>query len=146
MRVRIDDQAVSPVVGVILMVAITVVLGAVVFVLVNGLGKGTESAPNITFTMDQASRSLTVARSDPADWKDLEVDVTATGGNTCTVTLVHGGTSTTVAPNGPASASPLPVAANDGLKVASSGTGSCAIGLRYVPTNQAMEGTYRFYF
>ncbi|HUR25979.1 MAG TPA: archaellin/type IV pilin N-terminal domain-containing protein, partial [Candidatus Thermoplasmatota archaeon] len=34
-----NDEAVSPVIGVILMVAITVVLAAVVFVLVSNLGK-----------------------------------------------------------------------------------------------------------
>ena len=60
------DDAVSPVIGVILMVAITVVLAAVVFVLVNGLTEGVEnSEPVVAFTKDEngntAGGFLTVA-------------------------------------------------------------------------------------
>lgn len=42
------DEAVSPVIGVILMVAITVVLAAVVFVLVSNLSKTSETGARIT--------------------------------------------------------------------------------------------------
>lgn len=46
--IRQADEAVSPVIGVILMVAITVVLAAVVFVLVSNLSKQSgESAPDV---------------------------------------------------------------------------------------------------
>jgi flagellin-like protein len=48
-----NDEAVSPVIGVILMVAITVVLAAVVFVLVSNLGKGTDAKPQVGFTKDE---------------------------------------------------------------------------------------------
>lgn len=40
-----DEEAVSPVIGVILLVAITVVMSALVFVLVSGLGDGVTGAP-----------------------------------------------------------------------------------------------------
>ena len=40
-----NDRAVSPVIGVILMVAITVILAAVIAVFVLGLGGSTEAAP-----------------------------------------------------------------------------------------------------
>lgn len=44
------DEAVSPVIGVILMVAITVVLAAVVFVLVSNLSKTSDKSEDAAFT------------------------------------------------------------------------------------------------
>jgi flagellin-like protein len=53
-----NDEAVSPVIGVILMVAITVVLAAVVFVLVSNLSKGANNAaPQVAFTKDEQGSS-----------------------------------------------------------------------------------------
>ena len=53
-----NDEAVSPVIGVILMVAITVVLAAVVFVLVSNLGKGTEAAENASASLQSPSSGV----------------------------------------------------------------------------------------
>jgi len=52
-----DSRAVSPVIGVILMVAITVILAAVIGTFVLGLGDQVESAPqaSITFSGDASS-------------------------------------------------------------------------------------------
>jgi len=48
-----DDDAVSPVIGVILMVAITVILAAVIATFVLGLGEQiSETSPNTSFTFD----------------------------------------------------------------------------------------------
>jgi flagellin-like protein len=47
-----DDSGVSPVIGVILMVAITVILAAVIASFVLGLGDSQEAAPNIAFDTD----------------------------------------------------------------------------------------------
>jgi len=47
-----DDSAVSPVIGVILMVAITVILAAVIASFVLGLGSSTEVAPTADFSFD----------------------------------------------------------------------------------------------
>jgi len=48
-----DDDAVSPVIGVILMVAITVILAAVIATFVLGLGEQvSETAPQASFTFD----------------------------------------------------------------------------------------------
>ena len=67
---RQNDEAVSPVIGVILMVAITVVLAAVVFVLVTKLaGNQKEQAPTISFS---------------------RVDASSTTGGTLTVVSVQG--------------------------------------------------------
>ena len=51
-----EEEAVSPVIAVILMVAITVVLAATVFVLVNDLGKNVgQTGPSLGLVSDSAS-------------------------------------------------------------------------------------------
>jgi flagellin-like protein len=47
-----DDDAVSPVIGVILMVAITVILAAVIASFVLGLGDSTNTTPSASFDFD----------------------------------------------------------------------------------------------
>ncbi len=81
-----NDEAVSPVIGVILMVAITVVLAAVVFVLVSNLGKGSEKAPNVSFNKDSSARTLTVVQADPGvNWDDFTVSGTCITGTAPTI-------------------------------------------------------------
>jgi len=64
-----DDDAVSPVIGVILMVAITVILAAVIASFVLGLGQSTgNTAPSITFDSDYDS-----------DASELSISVTNVG-------------------------------------------------------------------
>jgi flagellin-like protein len=66
-----DDQAVSPVIGVILMVAITVILAAVIGTFVLGLGEQVQnSAPNANFQFEYT------------DSADYGVTITHTGGDT----------------------------------------------------------------
>jgi len=50
-----DDEAVSPVIGVILMVAITVILAAVIASFVLGLGSQTQTTPSAAFSVDYTS-------------------------------------------------------------------------------------------
>src|SRR6059036_4285958 len=62
--IRKDEQAVSPVIATILMVAITVVLAAVLYVMVSGLISGPGSTPtawgvNIGKSGDQSNWTLT---------------------------------------------------------------------------------------
>lgn len=71
-----DQQAVSPVIAVILMVAITVVLAATVFVLVADIGSHT---PNATITMawsqDNADKSLMVSSVEVGHkWNEFQVN------------------------------------------------------------------------
>ena len=72
-----DDDAVSPVIGVILMVAITVILAAVIASFVLGLGDQQETAPNASFDFnyDEANGDLTVTKSggDQLDGSNLYV-------------------------------------------------------------------------
>jgi len=55
-----DERAVSPVIGVILMVAITVILAAVIGTFVLGLGDSVESAPQASFNFDYDSSNSNV--------------------------------------------------------------------------------------
>jgi flagellin-like protein len=58
LRQLIDDEnAVSPVIGVILMVAITVILAAVIASFVLGLGGNTQATPTASFTFDYTQNS-----------------------------------------------------------------------------------------
>jgi archaeal type IV pilus assembly protein PilA len=79
-----DDSAVSPVIGVILMVAITVVLAAVVFFLVNGLTAQDEAAPEMQ--LYARGDSLMIQGADHGiPWSDLLV-TGCINGNTGNVT------------------------------------------------------------
>ena len=51
-RLRNSDRAVSPVIGVILMVAITVILAAVIAAFVLGFGAGADAAPQASIDVD----------------------------------------------------------------------------------------------
>ena len=82
-----DDRAVSPVIGVILMVAITVILAAVIGSFVLGLGNSVQqTAPNANFQFDYTEVS-----------GDYEVTATHTGGDTIpsgdTINLTDGNVS-----------------------------------------------------
>jgi flagellin-like protein len=65
-----EERAVSPVIGVILMVAITVILAAVIASFVLGLGSSQDVAPTATFDFNYESGASTP-----------HVDVTHTGGD-----------------------------------------------------------------
>lgn len=116
---KANEDAVSPVIGVILMVAITVVLAAVVFVLVSDLGEGGEASPQISFTKSSGSGTtvwtVTKVTNGPVAWSDLTLTCdggavtaqTTTTGNvgagqtiTCdageTLTIVHDPTDTLI--------------------------------------------------
>ncbi|HUS99929.1 MAG TPA: type IV pilin N-terminal domain-containing protein [Candidatus Thermoplasmatota archaeon] len=75
--IEADDRAVSAVIGVILMVAITVAIAATVYVYVSGMIGGTKNqTPNVACTTDSTSNKITVATAD-ADikWDDIIVTI-----------------------------------------------------------------------
>jgi flagellin-like protein len=83
-----NDEAVSPVIGVILMVAITVVLAAVVFVLVSNLGGDSNTAPAISWNKNESQDTLSVVTaSSNADWSNLEIMCSSTTVLTVTLNL-----------------------------------------------------------
>ena len=75
--IRKDEQAVSPVIATILMVAITVVLAAVLYVMVSGLigGTNTTSKPTVTLTVSKITGGVSILvagiqpSSPPANFK-----------------------------------------------------------------------------
>jgi len=72
-----DDDAVSPVIGVILMVAITVILAAVIGTFVLGLGdQVSDSAPQASFSFSQGTYQV-----DDAGTSYKSVTITHDGGN-----------------------------------------------------------------
>lgn len=69
-----DDRAVSPVIGVILMVAITVILAAVIGTFVLGLGDQVQTtSPSTTFSADQSTVTYEDDNSNPFDYTSLTV-------------------------------------------------------------------------
>jgi len=105
-----DDHAVSPVIGVILMVAVTVILAAVVGTFVLALGdEGETPAPQAKFTFDEDATNneitithdsgdrieeskITVVDSegnaDTCNWPESEI----TSGDSCTIDVSGDGT------------------------------------------------------
>lgn len=81
-----EDRAVSPVIGVILMVAITVILAAVIGTFVIGIGDDVEAAPQAQLSIENAgdNESVTISHNggDSIDGDTLRV--TADGNNTDT--------------------------------------------------------------
>ena len=64
-----DDSAVSPVIGVILMVAITVILAAVIGTFVLGLGENVQETPQagIQFDYSNSENNVSVSVTDPGN-------------------------------------------------------------------------------
>ena len=76
---RSSDRGVSPVIGVVMMVAITVILAAVVGTYVVGLGDSlTETAPQASFTVDSTTGdTITIVKTggDTLDTTQLAVSI-----------------------------------------------------------------------
>ncbi|HDS59377.1 MAG TPA: type IV pilin [Thermoplasmatales archaeon] len=69
-----DKTGVSPIIAVILMVAITVVLAATIYVWVSGFGGGGDETPNIACRNDATNDRLEVVSADPdLNWKDIAI-------------------------------------------------------------------------
>lgn len=72
---KLNEFAVSAVIGVILMVAITVAVAATVFVYVNGLiGEEKDQVANIACITDSSTDRITITSVNPyIQWKDIHV-------------------------------------------------------------------------
>ena len=89
-----DERAVSAVIGVILMVAITVAIAATVYVYVSGMIGGTQNkAPSMAFSKQSiAPKGVTLVSADPGlKWSDFKI-TEYTAANATTWTLVAPGT------------------------------------------------------
>ncbi|RLF39490.1 MAG: hypothetical protein DRN21_03510 [Thermoplasmata archaeon] len=144
-----DKTGVSPIIAIILMVAITVVLAATIYVWVSGFGGSGDQAPNLACNADSITGKVTVADADKGlTWDKLNISVTATGG-WANVTI-HGATATTDYVNVTAATSPGYITASGGTVDAGDyfqATGTYTkvdITLRYNPTNTLL-GTWTIY-
>lgn len=104
--IRKDAEAVSPVIATILMVAITVVLAAVLYVMVLGFGGSTANTPAATYSKDTITNGkkitivsitnkevpwddLTIQLSDGTNivtWLPAKTDLSTTGGDSMNYT------------------------------------------------------------
>ena len=139
-----DDRAVSAVIGVILMVAITVAIAATVYVYVSGMIGGTKvQTPNVACTTDSTLDRVTIATADAnIRWRDLTITVDPTTGVTWQLFWANG---TAIAP-----ANTLPtltyqqyeIAAGDSITLTSTTSGiNVRVTLKYEPTNSLL-GTW----
>jgi len=82
--IRKDAEAVSPVIATILMVAITVVLAAVLYVMVLGFGTTTNNTPAATYQKDTISNgkliSIVSITNKEVPWDDVSIQVTNSTG------------------------------------------------------------------
>jgi flagellin-like protein len=90
------DDAVSPVIAVILMVAITVVLAATVFVLVSDIGSNTQQqGPQIGWTTSESADSMSVSQApNQVLWRDFEIKLSPA--SAVVEYTLNGGTATPV--------------------------------------------------
>jgi flagellin-like protein len=78
---HIDDDAVSPIIATILMVAVTVVLATTVFVLIDQFSASAPPAPNVIFqVVDHTDRLEVAGASAVADWIRLDARVETQSG------------------------------------------------------------------
>ncbi len=88
-----DEKGVSPVIGVILMVAITVILAAVIASFVFGLGsKGPKSAPQASLAVVEAKNGSTDyvliehQGGEAIDWDELQITIVKSDGTLASFT------------------------------------------------------------
>ncbi|WP_435076697.1 type IV pilin [Halococcus sp. AFM35] len=80
-----DKRGVSPVIGVVLMVAVVVILAAVIGAFVLGLGGNQQTTPQASFSYDADSGTLTMEAGDAINTSQVTVyadgsEVTPSGG------------------------------------------------------------------
>jgi len=98
--VLIDDESgVSPVIGVILMVAITVILAAVIGTFVLGLGDSLEQAPQAQLDAEYDGSNLAVSHNGGDSIAAADLKIVVEGGNTITSDSSESGVDAEFSPN-----------------------------------------------
>jgi len=80
-----EDRGVSPVIGVILMVAITVILAAVIATFVMNMGPSETTMPNAQWTFDEDGSTVTVEHNGGGAVDGANLRVESDGGDPVTV-------------------------------------------------------------
>ena len=134
--IEADERAVSAVIGVILMVAITVAIAATVYVYVSGMIGGTKNqTPNVACTTDSTANKVTVATAD-ANIKWSDITVTLNPSLTYDIWYNGGITNSTVT-----SITTQTVTAGDYIFIYGTSQGNVQVTFRFEPTN-ALLGTW----
>lgn len=142
-----NDEAVSAVIGVILMVAITVAIAATVYVYVSGMiGDSPTTTPNLQMVRDNTNRRLTVASADPGNlkWEQFSVVLSGTGQEDGNLTLyyTHGNDETDLSEwSTNIIDSDIRVQAGDYFEI--DGSRSATVSIRHISTN-TLIGTWDF--
>ena len=150
-----NEEGVSAVIGVILMVAITVAIAATVYVYVSGMIGGTsESTPTITFTPDNSADKLTVVSADTGlNWTDFKIsfdttlDANITGHTAGADFIFTADTTSTIGSDtcwgtvGTGAWANYDIDAGDSITISTSGLGTVKMTLIYAPSN-SMVGTW----
>lgn len=89
-----DDRGVSPVIGVVLMVTATVIIGGVVASFVMGMGSGLESAPQASFGFAYDDTNLTITHEGGATIQDDRLSVVVVDDQTYNVNVTDHAVST----------------------------------------------------
>lgn len=76
-RLNADTRGVSPVIGVVLMIAVTVILASTIGVFVLGLGDNLEQTPQASWGAEQSNGNLTITheRGDDIDASSISITV-----------------------------------------------------------------------
>jgi FlaG/FlaF family flagellin (archaellin) len=140
--IEADEHAVSAVIGVILMVAITVAIAATVYVYVSGMIGGTKNqTPNVACTTDSTTNKIQVATADAnIKWKDIVVTVD----NTTVAWWVYSAAGIPLSGFKTTSTATADVTAGDYIKLQFNTTGMTSnvrTTLKYTPTNSLL-GTW----
>ena len=137
-----SEEAVSAVIGVILMVAITVAIAATVYVYVSGMiGGGQQQTPTISCTTDNAGDKIIISSADSStSWTDITLSNDS--GSNCVWVIWYNGGATEGTNNTMPSAT---LTAGDYIEVlAPADAGNVKFTFRYDPTNTLM-GSWTVY-
>jgi len=141
-----NKAGVSPIIAIILMVAITVVLAATIYVWVSGMGKGGTSAPSLSAAADNVNHRLVVSQADKGlTWDKVKISWTASSGTpTLTLHLINGTTRSISTNGGYVSSVADPISGGDYIDVSGTAGTTVTITLTYGPTNTNW-GTWTIY-
>jgi flagellin-like protein len=138
-----DERAVSAVIGVILMVAITVAIAATVYVYVSGMIGGTKNqTTNVACTTDSTGNKVTIATADAnIKWYDVVITLSDST-NTNWQIYDNGGIHPEVLNTAVPKTNSTDVTAGDYILLTSTLSGNnVQVTLRYTPTNSLL-GTW----
>ncbi len=140
-----NKAGVSPIIAIILMVAITVVLAATIYVWVSGMGKGGTSAPSLSATADNVNHRLIISQADKGlKWSDITVTYTPSTGVTCTLYKVGTATGGSITSGGTGPTTAGDVEGGDYLAFSGTAGTTVTVTLTYGPTNTNF-GTWTIY-